>query len=166
LFPGDIVLVNSNANPNTSDLQAGLDAGVTNGFVSVTYAAPKTTSLGYFPAAALKPAQLLRRPSDFVGKWTYRTSSLKITLGNGSLDIDGFAYWAPPLPDAAPNTGQVNGELSLSGGQAEYDDDSPYTDFPCQLKMKRAGSYLFVQDNGHCGGSNVYFTGVYERNGR
>jgi hypothetical protein len=159
LVPGDIVVLNSDSNANTLTLDADIDAGIDNGFIGVTYRAPPANSFGYVPTAALRPAHLLGLPRDFAGNWVngYVRSNLKITVDHGQLFVDGNASWQPINPDAGPHTGEVSGPLALNGDETRYDDGV------CQLLMKRAGIYLFVQDNGRCGGMNVFFTGFYQR---
>ena len=59
------------------------------------------------------------------------------------------------------HTGKMTGELAWQGRRARFMAGSGADD--CAAELTQVGRYLVVADNGHCGGANVRFDGVYLR---
>lgn len=70
--------------------------------------------------------------------------------------VGGFAV-SVPKPDEwdAEITFSVVDDMAVALEVAEA--------FDCVLRLRRAGSWLVVNDNGRCGGAGVSFSGIYER---
>jgi len=107
------------------------------------------------------------RLSDWAGDWRgLGDDHIRLTpRKSGTLRVDGGAYWPArnPGPDfpGGPNLGQLSGEVVTKGSVADYQEGQE--DYSCRAKLQLMGPYLVVQDNNHCGGMNVSFTGVYRR---
>lgn len=91
----------------------------------------------------------------WAGVWQNERGRLNIVVDGASrVHIDGHAMWQGR---ADPHFGDVtfdgipdNGVLAGPGDQ-----DS------CQIALRKIGKYIFAQDNDHCGGTNVRFSGLY-----
>lgn len=169
LIPGDIVVMSSQSSTNIATL-GYISLPTAKGFAFATYDSPANVidglparqHWGLLPVSRLEPAPLLTKPHDFSGIWVipYDTTRGSCSMAeacleiNGQLSFRGNAQWS--YGDGA-NIGSANGRLTLKAGEALYNGD------PCQIRMARSGSELFVQDNGLCGGQHVTFTGVYRR---
>ncbi len=156
LVPGDLVVI-------------GRQLG---DFVCADYLAGKGARSGWLPAAALEPAPLSAASADWSGDWKRIEAEIKIKANGAALTADGDATYGALDPDrvkrGAVNIGEFSGPLALKDGRATYADKDLDPKHPdgCHLRMARAGNFLFVQDNGQCGGNNVSFTGLYRRDGK
>lgn len=174
LIQGDIVVVTSPTHsqtspggPNFTQLGGNFALPQFNGLVTVDYITANTTHTGYLPASALEPAPHLTSPHDFIGHWVsgngYR--NITISVAGGQLFVSGYSDWSSP--SGMPHCAEFDDDtLTLQNGEAsvinESDDDSD----GCTAKVVRAGRYLFIQDDGNCGGGTfgeVFFTGVYQQ---
>ncbi|HYE47176.1 MAG TPA: hypothetical protein VEA44_15545 [Caulobacter sp.] len=137
-------------------------------------------TLGLIPVDALEPVPIQsgRSAAAWNGEWVGDNQSLRILFRRGGrLAIDGDAGYARDAKAAASgaiNVGQVEGQLFRSGELAEgvfHHDGSvtrpnggdPQKEDGCLLRIRLLNSYLLVNDNGHCGGMNVSFKGLYRR---
>ncbi len=141
-------------------------------FICADYLTPKSARSGWLPLAQIEPAPKVVAPEDWIGDWRRVEADIKISWRPaGGLSIDAGATYGALDPDrikrGAVNEGDISGALQFADGAASYaDKDTDATnpdDFGCRLRMTRAGTFLFVQDNGQCGGVNVSFTGLYRR---
>jgi hypothetical protein len=156
LIPGDLVLV-----------------GKTRGAYScVSYqsAADRTQrwTVGWLPSASLTPVQPARArdPGDWTGRWIHAGGTITISKGRrGSLRIRGEHVYP-----AAQNvhSGVIRAEAKPAHGLLQFADDGrvPFDAAnseagACLVRMQRIAELLVVEDNGHCGGSMVTFTGFY-----
>lgn len=111
-------------------------------------------------------------PQDWVGEWerdALASFSIK-PAKNGLLHISGDAV--SRLGDS-PNVGEIRAKTKPDGFNMSFvvvgDDEEKTLPFDqaqassCAVRMKRVGAYLAIQDNGNCGGANVYFFGIYRR---
>src|SRR6516225_377831 len=107
--------------------------------------------------------------ADRIGNWTHAGGTISISRGRrGALRIRGEQVYP-----AAQNvhTGVISAEAKPAHGILQFADDgsSPFSRGSdeagnCLVRMQRIAALLVVEDNGHCGGSMVTFTGFYRRN--
>ncbi len=158
LVPGDLVVIGRR-----------LDE-----FICSDYWTAKSGRSGWLPAIAVEPIPVLGDPADWSGDWKRVESEIEIKKVGGVLRAEGHATYGSLDPDrvkrGAVNLGEFSGALDLGDGQATFADKdvnpNKPDDFGCRVRMARAASFLFVQDNGQCGGMNVSFTGLYQRAGK
>jgi hypothetical protein len=160
LIPGDLVLI-----------------GKTRGAYScVSYqsAADRSQSwtVGWLPSASLTPVQPARasEPADWTGRWIHAGGSIAISKGRrGRLRIRGEHVYP-----AAQNvhSGVIRAEAKPAHGLLQFADDGRAAFNAanseagnCLVRMQRIAELLVVEDNGHCGGAMVTFTGFYRRKG-
>jgi hypothetical protein len=146
--------------------------------------APKAVSTsGFLPRAQLA-APPREMPVDASAAWAgeWRSGNEQtITIkprGDGRIAIEGVASWGGHDPERVKrggvNVGEIGAEVSIADGAASFamDDDGNTKPFDlklpdesdvCRVKLWRLGPYLVAQDNVHCGGMNVTFTGVYRK---
>jgi hypothetical protein len=158
LIPGDLVLV-----------------GKTHGAYScVSYqsAADRTQrwTVGWLPSATMTPIMpaAAPAPADWVGRWIRAGGEITISKGRrGNLRIRGEAVYP-----AAQNvhSGVIRAEAKPAHGMLRFADDGsvPFDRAHaeagnCLVRMQRIAALLVVEDNGHCGGVLVTFTGFYRR---
>jgi hypothetical protein len=158
LIPGDFLLV-----------------GKTRGaFSCVSYqsAADRSQSwtVGWQPSASLTPVQPARagEPADWIGRWSHAGGTITIRKGRrGTLRIRGEQVYP-----AAQNvhSGVIAAEAKPAHGLLQFADDGKVSfdaanseAGSCLVRMQRIAALLVVEDNGHCGGSMVTFTGFYRR---
>lgn len=160
VVPGDLLL-------------AGKSRG---GFSCVSYqsAAERTQSwtVGWLPSASLTPVQPMRAPQtrDWIGHWIHAGGVITISKGRrGALRIRGEHVYP-----AAQNvhSGTIRAETKPADGLLQFADDGRLAfDVPnaeagsCLVRMQRIAELLVVEDNDHCGGAMVTFTGFYRRKG-
>jgi hypothetical protein len=160
VVPGDLVLV-----------------GKTRGaFSCVSYqsAADRTQNwtVGWLPSASLTPVQPARapQPRDWIGRWVHAGGAITISKGRrGTLRIRGEQVYP-----AAQNvhTGVISAEAKPMQGLVQFAEDGKASFDAanaeagrCLVRMQRIAELLVVEDNGHCGGALVTFTGFYRRKG-
>jgi len=160
LVPGDLVLI-----------------GKTRGAYScVSYqsAADRTQrwTVGWLPSAGLTPVQPARapEPADWTGRWIHAGGTIAISKGRrGSLRIRGEHVY--PAAQTM-HSGVIRAEAKPAHGLLQFADDgrAPFDAANseagnCLVRMQRIAELLVVEDNGHCGGAMVTFTGFYRRKG-
>jgi len=158
LIPGDLVLV-----------------GKTRGAYScVSYqsAADRTQrwTVGWLPSVSLTPVAPARAlaAADWIGRWIHAGGQITISKGwRGSLRIRGEHVYPAAQnvhsgvirADAKPGFGLLR---FADDGKAAFDQASAEAG-NCLVRMQRFAELLVVEDNGHCGGAMVTFTGFYRR---
>ena len=159
LIPGDLVLV-----------------GKTHGAYScVSYqsAADRTQgwTVGWLPSATMTPIMPASAPAlaDWIGRWIHAGGEITISKGRrGNLRIRGEA-----VHPAAQNvhSGVIRAEAKpaahgvlqfADAGSVPFDRASAEAGH-CLVRMQRIAALLVVEDNSHCGGALVTFTGFYRR---
>jgi hypothetical protein len=158
LIPGDLVLV-----------------GKTRGAYScVSYqsAADRAQrwTVGWLPSATMTPIMPASAPAlaDWIGRWIHAGGEITISKGRrGNLRIRGEAVYP-----AAQNvhSGVIGAEAKPAHGVLQFADDGsvPFNRTSaeagnCLVRMQRIAALLVVEDNSHCGGALVTFTGFYRR---
>ena len=134
-------------------------------FVCVDYDNGKGSRGGWLPSAALEPAPLANDPAAWVGGWKRVEADITIEKTKDGLKASGEATYGSLDPErvkrGAVNLGSFSGSLALKDGQGRIVDDDSISG--CNVKLARAGDFLFVRDNNVCGGMNVSFSGLYRR---
>jgi hypothetical protein len=156
LVPGDMVLVaRTNAAYTCVYYQSASDPKQhwTNGWLPVASLTLVT------PAPA--PAQ-----ADWLGAWVHAGGEIDIkNAANGGVTVHGEAIYR-----AAQDThnGVVDATAKLEQGVIAFADDGSVAfdkagADACLVRMRRVEALLVVEDNGHCGGADVTFTGFYRK---
>jgi hypothetical protein len=158
LVPGDLALVGKTHGPYSC--------------VSYQSAADRTQrwTVGWLRSASLTPVMRASAPdvADWIGRWIHAGGEIKISKGRrGALRIRGEQVY-PAAQDV--HSGVIAAEAKPAHGILQFGDDgSAAFDRPsdeagsCLVRMQRIAALLVVEDNGHCGGSMVTFTGFYRR---
>lgn len=134
-------------------------------FVCVDYDNGKGSRGGWLPSSALEPAPLHSDPAAWVGAWKRVEADITIEQAKDGLKASGEATYGSLDPErvkrGAVNLGSFSGPLALKNGQGRIVDDDFVSG--CNIKLARAGEFLFVRDNNVCGGMNVSFSGLYKK---
>jgi hypothetical protein len=160
LAPGDLVLV-----------------GKTHGqysCVSYQSAADRTPrwTVGWLPSASITPVAPSPAPalSDWMGHWIHAGGHIAIGRGRrGNLRIRGEQVY--PATQSV-HSGVIRAEVKpvhgviefVEGGSVAFDRASDEAG-NCLVRVQRIATLLAVEDNNHCGGALVTFTGFYRRKG-
>lgn len=93
---------------------------------------------------------------SWVGVWQNNHARLNITEKDGRLIVDGHAIWQG-------STGPHFGEAYLEGTPVDGVLTNPQEgdESACRIFIRRVNKFIFAQDNGNCGASNVSFDGLY-----
>jgi hypothetical protein len=158
LIPGDLVLIGKTRGAHSC--------------VSYQSAADRTQrwTVGWLPSASLTPVQPARAlaPADWIGRWIHAGGTITISKGRrGTLRIRGEQVYP-----AAQNvhSGVIGAKAKPAYGLLRFADDGSVAfdaanseAGSCLVRMQRIAELLVVEDNNHCGGSMVTFTGFYGR---
>ena len=127
-------------------------------------------TVGWLPSASLTPVQPARaaEPADWIGRWSHAGGTITISKGRrGNLRIRGEQVY-PAAQDV--HSGVIGAEAKPAHGLLQFADDGKVAfdaasaeAGSCLVRMQRIAEVLVVEDNGHCGGSMVTFTGFYRR---
>jgi hypothetical protein len=149
------------------------------GYLCATYKSPKGIETnGWLPKAALKIEPATQpQIADWTGRWR-RDKEAEIVLepkGPNGLLVRGAATYGALDPSrvrrGAVNVGNIDASATPRGaviGVGEkYDGAKPPEEadpqYDCRARLRLMGPYMAVEDNGMCGGMNVRFTGIYQR---
>jgi len=123
---------------------------------------------GWLPAASLTPVTPAPSPTraDWLGAWVHAGGEIDINnAANGGVTVHGEAIYRAAqdihngIIDATAKPEQ--GVLAFAdGGSVAFDKAGADA---CLVRMRRAEALLVVEDNGHCGGVDVTFTGFYRK---
>ena len=130
------------------------------GYVCALFADGAAARAGWLPrqAVAGSPRPLGPAPPlpDWLGTWRAYDNSIALTARGGRIAAAGEAYW--PGKNIMPaNEGAFSGSAAPAGRRLHIKDDI------CEVDMRLAGNFLFVEDNRMCGGRNVSFRGIFIR---
>lgn len=120
-----------------------------------------TIVAGFIPADNLMPfVENDDLTQDFlVGTWTYGGNPEIVITAAGKKEVsaEGEASW--PGPGIPPyHEGSFSAAASPAGKEITFrEGDDEYS---CKVDLLRRGPYLVAQDNSHCGGMNVRFSGI------
>jgi len=100
----------------------------------------------------------------WAGTWAGGQARVAIALSQeqGQLDLSGQAVWHGA--GDVTHTGDLAGHALPSGNRLHYADGSKVDS--CTIDLTLAGKFIIADDNGHCGGMNVRFAGVWRRGGQ
>jgi hypothetical protein len=127
-------------------------------------------TVGWLPSMSLTPVQPARasETGDWIGRWIHAGGAITISRGRrGALRIRGEHVYP-----AAQNvhSGVLRAEAKPAQGLLRFADDGSASfdqasaeAGTCLVRMQRIAELLVVEDDGHCGGSFVTFTGFYRR---
>jgi hypothetical protein len=127
-------------------------------------------TVGWLPSASLTPVQPAHTlaAADWIGRWIHAGGKITISKGRrGTLRIRGEHVYP-----AAQNvhTGVLRAEAKPAQGLLQFADygrasfDAASAEAGnCLIRMQRIAELLVVEDNSHCGGALVTFTGFYRR---
>jgi hypothetical protein len=146
-------------------------------FVCATYINPKgVETSGWLPAVAVADDKAGPvTPASWLGKWSRVEAEITVKTGKaGALQIAGDATFGARDPARVKrggvNVGEIAGDVMPDNDRLSFamgDDATLPVDkgeeFTCRVWMRRVGPWLIVNDNNHCGGLNVTFSGVYTR---
>ncbi|HTE78512.1 MAG TPA: hypothetical protein VK653_17495 [Xanthobacteraceae bacterium] len=158
LIPGDLVLVGKTHRAYSC--------------VSYQSAADRTPrwTVGWLPSATMTPIMPASAPApaDWIGRWIHAGGEIAISKGRrGNLRIRGEAVYP-----AAQNvhSGVIHAEAKPAHGVLQFAEDGsvPFNRASaeagnCLVRMQRIAALLVIEDNTHCGGVLVTFTGFYRR---
>ena len=156
LVPGDEVIVDR----------------VAHGWACAWYAGKRAPTMGYLKSADLEfdAAPPKTTGSDWVGGWEQvpagsgePVATLLVSLHHDGLRITGEALWYGDIVDG--DRVVHTGSIEIEGLEANTDHTGfePPDDYECAASFRLVGDYLVADDNGHCGGMNVTFDGIYRR---
>lgn len=120
--------------------------------------------VGWLRTADLVFPEMVHDGSERVwtGEWTYATSTVSLSpnMLKGFLNVTGDSYWKGFGDNI--HTGELDGKAPFENGVLEYSDGD--SEYDCRATMRlKVEKYLIVADNGHCGGANVWFSGIYRK---
>lgn len=129
-------------------------------------------TVGWLPMQRLAAVAVNTNPplAMWAGRWQmHKDASIDIKIAGGKLAVSGQAFWIGSPTNV--HDGELTGSNRPSGNLLTLpspDDldslesaDNP--EYVCAATLRLIGPYLVVQDNSHCGGLNVSFSGVYRR---
>src|SRR5690242_7353642 len=131
-------------------------------FRCVYYGSSKGTIVaGFIAADQLAPfAEDDELTQDFlVGTWSHNGNpKIIITAAEkNQVGAEGEAWW--PRPRIAPyHEGSFSAVATPAGKEITFRDGNDADS--CKVDVLRRGPYLVAQDNDHCGGVNVRFSGI------
>lgn len=143
------------------------------GWICIYYMNGNHDYTGWLPVSQVKLTALTTPPlSQWPGTWQAVTGNPQITItaeDDHTLSVTGDAEWyggKTASGDDIVHLGSFAGHARPQGASATViDGDGEYgsNKYVCQVKLQRVGRYLVATDNQSCGGMNVRFNGVYER---
>ncbi len=118
---------------------------------------------GYLPLDRLQliASDTVPPEARWLGRWSnHGNPELRIERREGRLHLSGLALWhggLNTLGHPVVHDGEIDGPLTLLGNRGRYDDGL------CILDLTLLDQILIVSDNSRCGGLNVRFVDVLER---
>ena len=127
-------------------------------------------TVGWLPSTTLTPVQPARasEPADWIGRWSHAGGTITISKRRrGNLRIRGEQVY-PTAQEV--HSGVIDADAKPAHGLLQFAEDGkvPFDAAnseagSCLVRMQRIAELLVVEDNEHCGGSMVTFTGFYRR---
>jgi hypothetical protein len=140
--------------------------GVARGaYPCITYRSPLSKTplwtSAWLPSNAIAAVAPKARPSsaDWTGVWGPHGRITIRNGGGGKLLVKGVRVIEMPSGDT--NNGTFTALLQPGPTTLTFTDEK--SDGDCLVRMQRIDRWLFVEDNGGCGGAGVNFTGLYRR---
>lgn len=120
-------------------------------------------TVGWIRTDSLEFVKIKQSLADIYGSWYFYDNEIRIKKGAkpDAFAVTGEAFWKG-LGDNI-HTGELDHEGKMFGnilklGEQETDE------YACKVSIRLLGKFLIVSDNMNCGGANVSFSGVYQRN--
>mgnify|MGYP003338972327 FL=1 len=100
----------------------------------------------------------------WLGTWQAWGEPLLLTRGAqpGVIQVEGMAYW-PGQHHPNAHSGRLSGAAKPVGPTLVIREDAEPESVRCVASLSLVGDLLVVSDNHRCGGLNVNFDGVYQR---
>lgn len=130
------------------------------------YSGKKRDFVGWLPTdrLAVSPASPPPALDAWTGRWASDPGSITIKRKGELLEVSGSTLWHGGEHGEVVHVGDIEGterpvgdKLAIVDGPEDYD---------CAVALRRIADTLVVTDNGHCGGINVRFDGIYRRAAR
>jgi hypothetical protein len=122
--------------------------------------------VGWLPLNRLVLTPPDRNPplEHWLGTWRAGGEPLVVSRGRdpGELQVEGMAYWPGRLHPNA-HSGRLSGTAQPEGNRLVIEDPTDPEAVRCRAHLSLLGDVLVVNDNHRCGGVNVNFDGVYQR---
>ena len=125
---------------------------------------PSDQSSGWVPGRLVRFAEPQAiKDADWTGVWSDGSNRIEIKQAADGLQVIGNAQWFGATLD--------NGEQVVHVGDLDFT-AKPEKDrlvlrapdeYDCAAELIHLGRFLVVRDNSYCGGANVRFNGVYQR---
>ena len=148
LVPGDTVIINR----------------IGEGFACAFYPGKGGGTAGWISSNRLKLLRVENNPQlgAWIGTWSSEGNpELTLTPALGGIHAKGEAFW-PGRPGTTDwpsiHVGEIDGPIRIVGHIGTYGDDND-----CKVKFTLLGPFLIAGDNAQCGGANVSFSAVYQR---
>lgn len=135
------------------------------GFACAWYQPKKgAETVGWLPLEKLEFTEMIQGGGRdaWTGTWSFADNEIKIaaTKKTDVFKITGNAFWKG-LGDNI-HIGELDGEAKMVEKNLKYGEEDAGK-FDCKVTIRLAGEFLIVADNLNCGGVNVTFSGVYQR---
>lgn len=120
-------------------------------------------TVGWIRADKLGFFKLKQINNDMLGSWYFYDNDITIKKGAklDSFKVTGNAFWKG-LGDNI-HTGELDHNGRMADGILKLGEDET-DEYACKVSIIPVGKFLVVSDNMNCGGANVSFSGVYQRN--
>jgi hypothetical protein len=116
-------------------------------------------TVGWLSSASLIIEEPDKNPSlkQWAGRWKYNYQSIDISIDKDgkSLSVTGEAIWRG-LGDNV-HTGSIEAKANPDKNELKLEQEE------CSLFLRMVGDYIVARDNSECGGANVRFNGVYQK---
>lgn len=125
---------------------------------------PSDQSSGWVPSRLVRFAEPQAiKDADWAGVWSDGSNRIEIKQAADGLQVIGNAQWFGATLDSGEQVVHV-GDLDFT---AKPEKDRLVLrapeDYDCAAELIHLGRFLVVRDNSYCGGANVRFNGVYQR---
>lgn len=120
-------------------------------------------TVGWIRSDNLEFVKIRQSLADIYGNWYFYDNEIHIKKGvkSNTFAVTGEAFWKG-LGDNI-HTGELDDEGRMISGILKLGEDET-DEYACKVSIKLLGKFLIVSDNMNCGGANVSFSGVYQRN--
>lgn len=129
----------------------------------------KREQVGWLPLNRLTLTEPDRNPplERWLGTWTAWGEPLMLKRGTrpDHVQVEGMAYW-PGRQHPNAHSGRLSGSAKPVGNTLIIEDPADPGPVRCRAHLSLVGDLLVVNDNHRCGGLNVNFDGVYQRQDR
>ncbi|MCD9187591.1 MAG: hypothetical protein LUM44_14320 [Pyrinomonadaceae bacterium] len=120
-------------------------------------------TVGWIRADKVEFIKIKQSFNDIFGSWYFYDNDIEIKkdVKTNGFKVTGNAFWKG-LGDNV-HTGELDHEGRMSDGILKLGEDET-DEYACRVSIILLGKFLIVSDNLNCGGANVSFSGVYQKN--